>query len=107
IRTWGHYERDKVWSEMKAMEETNEYRRFERSEQSEDRRQQLYQHFLHEVKKIMETELDSWVKEFFQSPWWNRIWTLQEIALAKHAVLLYGDAYISWDNVQQAAEVWR
>ncbi|KAI0896325.1 heterokaryon incompatibility protein-domain-containing protein [Annulohypoxylon nitens] len=44
---------------------------------------------------------------FFSRPWFNRIWVLQEIALAKMATIVYGDMSISWDRFEQALDAMR
>ncbi|KAF7554585.1 hypothetical protein G7Z17_g2772 [Cylindrodendrum hubeiense] len=43
---------------------------------------------------------------FFNRSWWNRIWTLQEICNARHAVVLYGEDSISWESIASAARMW-
>ncbi|KAI1090781.1 heterokaryon incompatibility protein-domain-containing protein [Rostrohypoxylon terebratum] len=44
---------------------------------------------------------------FFFRPWFNRIWVLQEITLAKTATIVCGDMSISWDRFEQALDAMR
>ncbi|KAI0884041.1 heterokaryon incompatibility protein-domain-containing protein [Annulohypoxylon maeteangense] len=44
---------------------------------------------------------------FFYRPWFNRIWVLQEITLAKTATIMYGDMRIGWDRLVQAVDALR
>ena len=37
--------------------------------------------------------------------WFNRIWTLQEIVLARHAVLICGSESISWDDLSSIGDI--
>ncbi|MAD87099.1 MAG: hypothetical protein CL912_29420 [Deltaproteobacteria bacterium] len=37
--------------------------------------------------------------EFFKSPWWTRMWVLQEVALAKSVTFVYGDESIGFEHV--------
>ncbi|KAH7379863.1 heterokaryon incompatibility protein-domain-containing protein [Cadophora sp. MPI-SDFR-AT-0126] len=40
--------------------------------------------------------------EFFKSPWWTRMWVLQEVALAKSVTFVSGDESISFEHVYNA-----
>ncbi|KAI1099338.1 heterokaryon incompatibility protein-domain-containing protein [Jackrogersella minutella] len=44
---------------------------------------------------------------FFFRPWFNRIWILQEVTLAKTATIVYDDLSISWDRLVQAVDALR
>ncbi|KAI1454181.1 heterokaryon incompatibility protein-domain-containing protein [Annulohypoxylon moriforme] len=44
---------------------------------------------------------------FFYRPWFNRIWVLQEIMLAKAVTIVYGDMRISWDRLMEAVGALR
>jgi hypothetical protein len=39
--------------------------------------------------------------DFFSTPYWRRVWIIQEIIVAPKATILYGDAAISWMTVQK------
>ncbi|KAI2777993.1 heterokaryon incompatibility protein-domain-containing protein [Daldinia loculata] len=45
--------------------------------------------------------------KFFFQPWYNRVWILQEIVLAKSATVVYGDRLIDWDRVLEAVDALR
>ncbi|KAI1204607.1 heterokaryon incompatibility protein-domain-containing protein [Annulohypoxylon truncatum] len=47
------------------------------------------------------------LRTFFYRPWFNRIWVLQEITLAKTGTVVYGDMRIGWDRLVQAADALR
>lgn len=47
------------------------------------------------------------LSKFFGSPWFSRVWILQEIALAKTAVVGYGDNWLEWDQVLSAMDTLR
>jgi hypothetical protein len=36
------------------------------------------------------------VRELFESPWWSRIWVIQETILPPEAVMVYGSISASW-----------
>lgn len=38
----------------------------------------------------------------FGSPWFDRLWTVQEIVLARKAILLYGSVCLPWETVSKA-----
>jgi len=42
------------------------------------------------------------VQEIGQSPWFERLWTLQEIAFAREAIMVCGRDAISWDCYERA-----
>ncbi|KAK5675694.1 hypothetical protein LTS10_011794 [Elasticomyces elasticus] len=49
--------------------------------------------------------LGSWLAthDFFQRPFWTRLWVVQEMALAPHNMLMFaGNASITWREVQDA-----
>jgi Heterokaryon incompatibility protein (HET) len=50
-------------------------------------------------------EKDQWVafRFFFDRPWYQRIWIVQEILPAREAFLLCGPHTVSWDSVKYAA----
>ncbi|KAI1463434.1 heterokaryon incompatibility protein-domain-containing protein [Daldinia caldariorum] len=47
------------------------------------------------------------VHKFFYQPWFNRVWILQEIVLAKTATIVYGDRQIGWDRLLGAIDALR
>ncbi|KAI0378485.1 heterokaryon incompatibility protein-domain-containing protein [Hypomontagnella monticulosa] len=44
---------------------------------------------------------------FFFRSWFARIWVLQEIALSKTAMIIYGDRQIGWNRLMQAVDAIR
>jgi hypothetical protein len=44
--------------------------------------------------------------EVFSRPWWFRVWTLQEITLAKEAVIYCGERQVPWDYFEIFAQVF-
>jgi hypothetical protein len=42
--------------------------------------------------------------DFFERKWFKRVWILQEVALAKSAVVLWGDTVLSWKDVTLCSE---
>jgi hypothetical protein len=45
---------------------------------------------------------------FFNQPWWNRIWTLQEVACNSKAIILYGSTgSLDWSRVLKFAPHWQ
>jgi hypothetical protein len=44
---------------------------------------------------------------FFERPWWNRVWTLQEIFHSNRAFILCGKHNIEWSDIVKAAHLWR
>ncbi|KAI1805391.1 heterokaryon incompatibility protein-domain-containing protein [Daldinia bambusicola] len=47
------------------------------------------------------------IHKFFYQPWFNRVWILQEIVLAKTATIIYGDRQIGWDRILEAMDALR
>ncbi|KAI1390503.1 heterokaryon incompatibility protein-domain-containing protein [Hypoxylon trugodes] len=45
--------------------------------------------------------------KFFYRPWFQRIWILQEIALARTATIVFGGRGIGWDRLLQAVDALR
>lgn len=60
-----------------------------------------------QVPHISRRELWSKVMRFFSSPWFTRLWVLQEIVFAQEAILTWGDYSISWKYVGAAIEAIR
>lgn len=45
---------------------------------------------------------------FFNQPWWNRVWTLQEVACNSKAIILWGsDGSLEWSRVVRFAPHWQ
>ena len=42
--------------------------------------------------------------EILHRPWWNRLWVLQEVSLARSAVLLCGSKSVAFDNVERVID---
>ncbi|CAH0044728.1 unnamed protein product [Clonostachys solani] len=51
-------------------------------------------------------DLESWdaFSEFFDKPWYQRMWTVQEIIQARKAVVVYGSYTLQWELVSAAAK---
>jgi hypothetical protein len=47
------------------------------------------------------------LSKFFGSAWFSRVWVLQEIALAKTAIVGYGDNWLQWDQLLAAVDTLR
>jgi len=47
------------------------------------------------------------LSKFFGSAWFSRVWILQEIALAKTAIVGYGDNWLQWDQLLSAVDTLR
>lgn len=46
------------------------------------------------------------LRKFLLHPWFYRVWTVQEIAMAKTAILFVGDWEIKWEDLSTALEYW-
>ncbi|KAF2190445.1 hypothetical protein K469DRAFT_385156 [Zopfia rhizophila CBS 207.26] len=44
------------------------------------------------------------LRRFFQQPWFYRVWTVQEIAVATNAIIVIGEWELDWKSFAQAAE---
>ncbi|KAI9739864.1 MAG: hypothetical protein M1818_004920 [Claussenomyces sp. TS43310] len=44
---------------------------------------------------------------FFERPWWNRVWTLEEIYFADRATVLCGKHDVEWNVIVKATSLWR
>lgn len=42
-------------------------------------------------------------KLFFDRPWWHRVWVVQEVVLAKAAMVLCGNEFVLWEDVK---DIW-
>ncbi|KAM7183351.1 Heterokaryon incompatibility protein (HET) domain containing protein [Naviculisporaceae sp. PSN 640] len=42
-------------------------------------------------------------KELFESPWWSRIWVVQEVLLAKEALVHFGHTVFPWGMLKNAS----
>ncbi|TRX97569.1 hypothetical protein FHL15_001324 [Xylaria flabelliformis] len=40
------------------------------------------------------------------NPWWNRVWTVQEVALPDEVLLVFGNATLPWDIIVTAIHTW-
>ncbi|KAH6671061.1 heterokaryon incompatibility protein-domain-containing protein [Halenospora varia] len=45
------------------------------------------------------------LRVLFRKPYWSRVWIVQEIMLARHLLLKYGDRIIKWEDLQDF-KVW-
>lgn len=64
-----------------------------------------YHHFHHPGRHQCFDQLE--LSEFLSRPWWSRVWILQEVAVAKEALLMCGTATIDWANFTAAHIVAR
>lgn len=46
------------------------------------------------------------LNSFFSRPWWNRMWTIQEVSNRGHIVVLSGAHEIQWNTLIKAVELW-
>ena len=49
----------------------------------------------------------SGVSAMFASPYWSRIWIIQEIGMSRNIVVIYGKANFDWDVVCRLHRVWK
>ncbi|KAM7211763.1 Heterokaryon incompatibility protein (HET) domain containing protein [Rhypophila decipiens] len=42
------------------------------------------------------------VEQVLSQPWWTRSWVVQEICLAREAVMVWGDVHLHWDAMSMA-----
>ena len=74
---------------------------------SSRRERGLALHLWKTVHKAPDLSSSANLEHFFQRPWWNRIWTLQEIRDAQCAIVLCGQHNILWSTIINAANLWR
>ncbi|OTB09503.1 hypothetical protein M426DRAFT_256644 [Hypoxylon sp. CI-4A] len=43
------------------------------------------------------------LRDFFNNPWFERIWIVQEVVLAKRAIFILGDWQVEWEALGEAA----
>ncbi|KAI1378010.1 HET-domain-containing protein [Hypoxylon crocopeplum] len=48
----------------------------------------------------------TFVDEIISSPYWGRMWIVQELVLAKSIILLYGHLRLPWDGVRGVMQAW-
>lgn len=48
------------------------------------------------IPDIADTDFVDGIHNVLTRPWWNRLWVLQEVALARSAVFLCGHQRVSW-----------
>ncbi|KAI8721606.1 hypothetical protein NCS52_00302500 [Fusarium sp. LHS14.1] len=49
------------------------------------------------------------IRELLNSPWWERVWIMQEAIVAKRIVIMCGDQTATWDRIEVAIKnsIWR
>ncbi|KAH7394379.1 heterokaryon incompatibility protein-domain-containing protein [Pyrenochaeta sp. MPI-SDFR-AT-0127] len=57
------------------------------------------------LKRVTENEWFIFGADIMRRPWWRRMWVIQEIALAKHALVMCGPYVTEWKKLE-AAGVW-
>ena len=43
------------------------------------------------------------IKSIFSTPYWSRVWIIQEIALPPGAIVVYGSIVLPWDTIAGAS----
>ncbi|KAI0888041.1 heterokaryon incompatibility protein-domain-containing protein [Annulohypoxylon maeteangense] len=61
-----------------------------------------YRNLVHGFPKSDAVEWE-FLRDFFDNPWFERIWVVQEVVHAKRAVAILGDWQIEWEALGQAA----
>lgn len=65
-----------------------------------------YSH-LEKAKKVWIRNQWSIIQDFFDQPYWKRVWVIQEVAVAAHLMVLYGSSQIPWEHVTRAIVGWK
>ena len=53
----------------------------------------------------VEIPVGSGINEILASPWFQRVWTIQEVAFSRKAVVLCGQSEISWENLKASLDL--
>lgn len=61
--------------------------------------------FLMALRQDIRWELFEHLRNFLVSPWWQRIWVVQEVAVSSAVVVQYGTTAASWEVFSRAAQV--
>lgn len=56
------------------------------------------------LRRDIRTHLFECLRVFLVSPWWDRIWVVQEIAVSSAAVVRYGTVVASWSVLVDVAD---
>jgi Heterokaryon incompatibility protein (HET) len=56
---------------------------------------------------LSSSEVQSLRDVFYDSPWWTRIWCVQELVHAQEAVLIAGDQTVAWEKLLSSPRVHR
>jgi hypothetical protein len=59
-----------------------------------------------DVEESFQQPLWCGLRTIAQSPWWTRIWTVQEATLPPETRIVYGHWRTSWDNLEITNEKW-
>lgn len=62
---------------------------------------------LEKAKKVWIRNQWSIIQDFFDQPYWKRVWVIQEVAVAAHLIVLYGGSQIAWEHVSGAIVGWK
>jgi len=64
---------------------------------------------VHSDSALMTTDSEAWsdVLDLYTCKWFSRLWVVQEIALARHATVIWGEFEISWQWIGLAAAIIR
>lgn len=58
---------------------------------------------LRTLEEPVRRQLFEYLRVFLVSPWWERIWVVQEVTVNKNVTIRYGPAFMSWDLLESAA----
>jgi len=58
-----------------------------------------------EIDGLFQPEMVNSVKRFFKRPWWERLWTVQEVVLGREVILVCGHTFMSWDHIRRWVSV--
>jgi hypothetical protein len=62
---------------------------------------------LEKAKKIWIRNQWSIIQDFFNQPFWKRVWVIQEVAVATNLMVFYGSSQIAWEHVARAIVGWK
>lgn len=75
----------------------------------------LYMYPVEDARKLLSHVIqsehfqDAWIAlgKFLHQSWWNRIWVIQEIVMARKATMICGEWAICWEDVRKASLCFR
>ncbi|KAF9696142.1 hypothetical protein EKO04_005792 [Ascochyta lentis] len=60
-----------------------------------------------EGRDLLSSEITAGLKSFFSSPWWSRVWTVQEWILSRNATFQHGLFLLEGRIVQKVVKHWK